>query len=110
VGIADFKTNLKGHITFRSEYKKRLYPPLEHLQDCDYTKYCLQLSIYAFFFERLTGRKVRNIFVHFVPPLDMLTHHKVQMPYLKTDVKILLDAYKEKNRNLVVQLNAEGEF
>ncbi len=95
VDLADFKTNNRKGITYFNPYKKRLYPPFDHLQDCNYVKYSFQLSIYAYFFEELTGRKVRNLFIHSINA-ENKTHTKIPVLYLKNDVKLLLDTYAGK--------------
>jgi len=92
VDLADFKTNISNGIQYFNKYKKRLYPPFDHLQDCNYVKYSFQLSIYAYFFEELTGRKVRQLYIHFIAP-DFKTHTKIPVMYMKNDVKLLLDTY-----------------
>ncbi len=95
VDLADFKTNVSKGIYYFSEYGKRMFAPFEHLQDCNYVKYSFQLSIYAYFFEQLTGRKVRQMFIHFVPP-DMSKHQKIPVLYLKHEVDLLLETYKNR--------------
>lgn len=94
VDLADFKTNISKGIYFHSDYKKRLFAPLDHLQDCNYVKYSLQLSVYAYFFEQLTGRRVRKLFIHFIPPNDMMKHQKIPVIYMKNDVQTILEKYK----------------
>lgn len=94
VDLADFKTNNRKGIEFVNAYRKRLYSPFDHLQDCNYVKYSFQLSIYAYFFEQLTGRKVRQLFIHFIPANDMMSHRKIPVMYMKNDVKLLLETYR----------------
>jgi len=101
VDLADFKTNISKGIYFFSPYKKRLYSPFDHLQDCNYVKYSFQLSIYAYFFELLTGRRVRHLYIHFIPPHNMLEHRKIPVIYLRNDVKLLLDTYKQQIINIL---------
>lgn len=101
VDLSDFKTNISKGVYYHSDYKKRMFAPIDHLQDCNYVKYSLQLSIYAYFFEQLTGRKVRKLFIHFIPPQDMLKHQKIPVIYMKNDVIMLLKKYKNKILNLV---------
>lgn len=113
VDLADFKTNIAKGVYYHSDYKKRLFSPLDHLQDCNYVKYSLQLSIYAYFFEELTGRRVRKLFIHFIPPGDMMKHHKIPVIYMKNDVRLLLEEYKNKILSLVepkAQIEIEDEF
>lgn len=105
VDLADYKTNNRNAIVYFNKYKKRLYHPFEHLQDCNYVKYSFQLSVYAFFFERLTGRKVRQLFIHFIPPDNMMNHKRVPVMYMKNDVKLLLDTYRYK---IIEELNGQN--
>ena len=104
VDIADFKTNLSKPIQYFSEYKKTLYAPLNHLQDCNFIKYSLQLSLYAYMFEELTGRRVRQLYIHMIPPpiikedgsydfSSLMEHRKIPVYYAKGDVKLLLEHY-----------------
>jgi len=114
VDLADYKTNIRNGIKFYSDYKKRMFAPLDHLQDCNYVKYSLQLSIYAYMFEELTGRKVRQLYIHFIPPLDMMRHCKIPVLYMKNDVKVLLELYKDKILSIVepitISQEVEDEF
>lgn len=96
VDLADFKTNNRKGIVFYSDYKKRLFHPFDHLQDCNYVKYSFQLSIYAYFFEKLTGRRVRQLYIHFIPSGDMMSHRKIPVMYMKNDVELLLRTYKDR--------------
>lgn len=104
VDIADFKTNLSKPIQYFSEYKKTLYEPLNHLQDCNFIKYSIQLALYAYMFEELTGRRVRQLYIHMIPPpiinedgsMDyspLLNHQRIPVYYAKNDVKLLLEHY-----------------
>ncbi len=98
VDLTDFK-NLGKDLKYFSDYKDRLYAPLEHLQDCDFVKFSIQLSTYAYFFELLTGRTVRKLYVHVIPSNNMMGHYKVPVMYLKNDIRLLLEANKNKILN-----------
>jgi len=69
--IDDFKTNKKiDKNSFkhpRTGYKKMLFP-LQHIQDCNFQHYQLQLSVYAFMLEQLSGKTCRSICFHHHPP------------------------------------------
>jgi hypothetical protein len=93
VDIADYKTNDTRGIEFFSRYNKRLFEPLSHLDDCSFVKYSIQLSLYAYFFEELTGRPVRRLYIHHVPLSDLKNHKIIPVMYMKNDVKALLDKY-----------------
>jgi hypothetical protein len=70
--IDDYKTNKK--IDTQS-YKhpryglKMMKPPINHIMDCNFLHYSLQISIYAYMIEKLTGKKPRNLTFHHHPPL-----------------------------------------
>lgn len=108
--ISDFKTNISKGIYYHSDYSKCLYPPFEHLQDANYIKYSLQLSLYAYMWENLTGRKIKRMFIHFIPADDFTKHEIIPVNYMKHDVKLLLDTYKPQidlllNKNIVIESN-----
>lgn len=86
--VLDFKTNKK--FTFFNKYKQHLKTPLNHLQQCQYNDYSIQLSLYAYLYSNLTGKKVRK--------LGVLYYNGVQfslypVPYLFWDVSVLLKHY-----------------
>lgn len=59
--VGDFKTNKK--IDFANNFGQRMLTPIEHLSDCNYNLYSLQLSLYAYLFSRLSGKKCRKLFL-----------------------------------------------
>ena len=72
-----------------------MFFPIEHLDDCEYVKYSLQLSLYAFMLEEI-GYKIKDIeFEHFV--LDS-NNRKVsstiyKCAYLRNEIKAMLEFY-----------------
>lgn len=89
--VFDTKTNKK--INFFSKYNRTLKYPLEHLEDCEYNSYALQLSIYAYFYSQLTGRKVRQLAIFHYDREDEV-FNRYPVPYLKNDVEIILACYR----------------
>jgi hypothetical protein len=57
--IYDFKTNKR--FSLESEYKKNFLPPVEHLDECEFNSYSLQLSLYKIFIEKYTDIKIGDI-------------------------------------------------
>lgn len=86
--IGDWKTN--KDFGFYSKYGKCLLPPLDHLQDCKYTIYTLQLSIYAYMLEMETGLKCRQLWIGYFNR-DTLKFEKIPVTYMKFEVKTILD-------------------
>lgn len=87
--IDDYKTNLSKGIQFYSDYNKYLLGPLSHLQDCNYNKYSIQLSIYAYMLEKAYNVKIRSLGIRFIPPHNILAHHRIPVPYMKAEVEAM---------------------
>ena len=54
--IIDYKTNKK--ITFESYKDQKMLYPLNHIPDCNYYHYCLQLATYKCILEHETNLKI----------------------------------------------------
>lgn len=115
--IEDFKTNLNKGIQFYDTYGKHLLHPVEHFESCNYNTYALQLSIYAWMYERMTGRRVRNLNIIYIPPTNFMDWKRIPVPYLKSDVENILRFYKEsirikmqESKEIVTVLTDEPNF
>lgn len=93
--VFDLKTNKKFNLF--NQYSEYLLHPLAHLTACEYTTYALQLSLYAFMYQGMTGRNVNQLGVIYYNKEDNdFVHYPT--PYLKADVTVMLDYYA---KNLV---------
>lgn len=88
--VFDLKTNRKFNLY--NQYSEFLLHPLSHLTACEYTTYALQLSLYAFMYQGMTGRNVNQ--------LGVIYYNKEEKnflyyptPYLKADVAVILEHY-----------------
>jgi len=79
-----------------------LNAPFEHLPNTKFTKISFQLSYYARLFEKLTGRKCERLFIDLIVPtwdsngkLISYENHVVNVNYLRNDIDILLETFKE---------------
>jgi hypothetical protein len=90
--IGDWKTN-KEFNYFNKFGFKTLLKPFEHLQDCQYSVYTLQLSTYALMYELETGRKCRQIWIGWWDK-KALTFTKIPIMYLKNEARKLLELHK----------------
>lgn len=97
----DYKTNYEKGIQFDSinrkkdpwkHYNRFYYPPLEHLEDCNYNRYCLQLSLYACMAQRMYGIKIGKLAMIFINKQLRITRYPV--PYMKLEAELLLDHNK----------------
>jgi len=91
--IGDWKTNKE--FNYHSKYGKTLLAPFDHLQDCQYSVYSLQLSVYALMYEMETGKKCRKIWVGYWDKEDLNLSY-IPIMYLKTEAQKLLDLHKYK--------------
>lgn len=91
--IFDLKTNKKFNLF--NQYAEYLLHPLSHLTACEYTTYALQLSLYAFMYQGMTGRNVNQLGIIYYSKEDNSFLY-YPAPYLKTDVLVLLNFYREK--------------
>lgn len=88
--VGDYKTN--KNFRYFSSFTQYLLYPLSHLSQCEYNTYGLQLSLYAYFYELMTGLKCRRLFI-----LYYWRYHNIfqviPMNYMKIEVMMLLKHY-----------------
>lgn len=91
--IGDYKTNKK--INFYNPYgHQTLLKPFDHLQNCQYSIYSLQLSIYAYMYElEQPTRRCRQIFLMYWDK-NVESFVRIPVTYLKKEAKQLLELHK----------------
>lgn len=88
--IFDIKTNKK--FNFFNAYNEMLLYPLNHLSNCEYSLYSLQLSLYAYMYQQLTGRRVNTLGIIYCDvPNKSFNYYPAN--YLKTDIINILEHY-----------------
>lgn len=88
--IFDLKTNKKFNLY--NQYSEYLLAPLSHLSACEYTTYSLQLSLYAYMYQSMTGRNVNQLgIVYYNKEDNEFVYYPA--PYMKSDVVVMLDYY-----------------
>ena len=102
--LVDYKTNstLKGYnddIKNR-RYTKKMKVPLHHIDDDSLHHYYIQLSIYKFLIEKYTGLKVDEMFIVYMSE-NIKNYEIIEIPYLKKEVKEILENRRVKNMNSV---------
>lgn len=87
---------------------KWLNEPFNHLPNNKYTKISFQLSFYSVLIEELTGRKCERLFIDLIVPtyddkgrVVSYVNHVVPVTYLKNDVKIFLETFKEDIKDML---------
>lgn len=90
--VLDFKTNKE--FNYSNKFKKYLKKPLDHLQDCQFHIYALQLSLYAHMYQlEFPNKKCREIILLYWDKKEK-TFSKIYVPFLKSEAKKILDTHK----------------
>ena len=89
--IDDFKTNRKFS---KSKSKTMYHEPFSHLDTSKFTNYAVQMSIYQYILE-CSGFIPRNIGLHHYKNYDPKTAKKYDLPYLKDEVKGMIELFAE---------------
>ncbi len=100
VDIEDYKSNRAKGIYYHSDYNKYMKGPVSHLQQCNYNRYSLQLGIYGVMYERLTGNKVRKLFITYIEEIT-LKPIRIAVPYLKLEAIAVLE-YFHNTKNITI--------
>lgn len=88
------KIDVKSFFDSKTKTSTKMKYPLNHLDDCNYNHYTLQLSTYAWMIQQLNPEFVIEdlILVHFDHEGNTTVYH---LPYLKEDVIKMLTFYKK---------------
>ncbi len=89
--VGDFKTNKT--FKFESKYNEFHLAPIDHLACCEFNSYALQLSLYAYMYELMSGKKCKKLFIMYLRS-DLKTFDVHHVNYMKSEVIALLDDYK----------------
>jgi hypothetical protein len=80
ISIYDWKFAKELNMT--SSYRKKALPPFQHMDDCNYTHYSLQLNMYRIILERKYGFKIRDMYLIFM-------HKNLSDNYVKVEVETI---------------------
>jgi len=72
---------------------KKMKPPLQHMDDCNFNSYSLQLSIYRFILEKYYDLIVMESFILILHPNND-RYFVVALPHLKKEVELLMNVCK----------------
>jgi ATP-dependent exoDNAse (exonuclease V) beta subunit len=96
--VLDFKTNKK--FNFVSKYNDYFYEPIDYLPQCEFTTYTIQLSIYAWMHEQLTGKKCGGVKIFYLRDFSgKVFWQEIPAPYMKATVVDMLNDKKTKDTN-----------
>jgi hypothetical protein len=106
IDLIDYKTNIEKGIYFDSiwrkngvirHYKKFLLSPLDHLEECNYNLYSLQLSGYGYMLEKTYGVKIGKLFIVWImydEKEDSFDYTMIPVPYMKMEIEALFNFNK----------------
>ena len=102
--ILDYKTNKKGIATtaYRNE---TMFPPVNHLPECKFTHYALQLSLYAYMLEQemeYTCEGNEILWVDTNSP-DKVEIQRWETPYFRDEIVEMLKAFQAQKKNLLTR-------
>jgi hypothetical protein len=97
--IGDYKTNIANGIRYSSTYWKEglwkhngyLLGPLQYLEDCEYNKYCMQLSLYARMAEMEYQVIIGRLFIIYIGLNERVEY--IPVPYLRYEADAVLSTY-----------------
>jgi hypothetical protein len=98
IDFLDYKSNSEKGIQFDSigrktipirHYNKFFLPPFDYLEDCNYTLYALQLSIYAFMAIERLGIKVGKLAILFVD--NDFQPSLIPIPFMYQEAKMICE-------------------
>jgi len=95
--VLDYKTNKKG-ISKEPYNNETMFPPVNHLTECKFTHYSLQLSLYAFMLEQELGYTCAGNEILWVDTNDKTTVeiHRWEVPYFRDEILEMLEVFNIK--------------
>lgn len=96
--VIDYKTNKKFSFGSSDWENSYFHDPIDHLPCNEYFTYALQLSMYAYIFSKMSGKKPSRLTVYWLKRKDVKNYQsfqgiwkKIGMPYLEDEVVSLLN-------------------
>lgn len=99
IDIDDFKTNVRRGIEFHSPYGNFMKFPLEHLEDCNYNHYALQMSLYGYMCRVTYGLKVGSLNIQYIKAevedgvLKDYSLMRFPVPFMYHEIEAALEYY-----------------
>ena len=90
--VGDFKTNKR--FNFSSGFNDYMTGPLTHLTVCEFNTYALQLSMYAYLYEKMSKKKCDGLVI-FYKEEDVW--RPINVNYMKSDIIALIADYNNPN-------------
>jgi len=92
--IFDFKTNKR--FSEISEFGKKLLPPVNHLDECEFNIYSLQLSLYRLFIQKYTDIKIDKLKIVWFS-VNNENYKVIELKYFPEECMALMQQYLTNN-------------
>jgi hypothetical protein len=92
--IFDFKTNKRFSMV--SKFEKKLQPPLQHLDECEFNIYSLQLSLYKIFIQKYAKIEIDKLKVVWFS-VNNENYEVIELDYLQNECLALMAEFLTKN-------------
>ena len=92
--IFDFKTNKK--FAKASNFEKNLLTPVNHLDECEFNIYSLQLSLYKMFIQKYTDIKIDKLKIVWFSVLND-AYQVIELKYYPEECLALLNKFSTNN-------------
>lgn len=99
--IVDWKRT--SELKSKNFYQKGLYP-VNHLDDCNFSHYSLQLNTYKYILEKNYGKRVTQMFLVVLHPNNS-EYIQVEVPVLQHEVRAMVQERSQPKRGLVFLRN-----
>jgi len=86
--IIDWKRS--GKINTRGFRGQKLFPPLDYIDDCNWSTYCLQINTYAYILESEYGLRVAALYIAVFHPKHSGVPHVYVVPRMTAEVQLLV--------------------
>ena len=93
--IADYKTNKKFELD--SKYNNYYLEPISNLEECEFSTYSLQTSIYRYIIEKNVGIELGDSVVVWFNDKNE-SYEAIKCDYLKQDVEKMFKSYKKEKQ------------
>ena len=100
--LGDFKTNKR--FNFHSSFNEYMIGPLSHLTVCEFNTYALQLSLYAYLYEKMSNKKCDGLVIFYKESESnqdgVVTPYwrPIHVNYMKNEIIELIADYSKTNQ------------
>lgn len=84
--VVDWKTSKQ--INTMNNWGQKMFPPLQHLDDCNFIHYSLQLNLYSYMLEKRYGLKIKGCYIIH---LQASKFNEIEIPILRKEIEQMIN-------------------